>query len=111
MSVTVTVRVRVRLTTAGSSSSVAAATSRLGYAPTLALALTLPLPLTLASGGGDKKVKLWHYDEGSQYFEGAGHSGTIIMAKVAPDRQRVVTVGTEGGIFLWKVPDVFANAA
>ena len=33
------------------------------------------------------------------------------MAKVAPDRQRVVTVGTEGGIFLWKVPDVFANAA
>ena len=41
----------------------------------------------------------------------SGHSGTIIMAKVAPDRQRVVTVGTEGGIFLWKVPDVFANAA
>jgi hypothetical protein len=30
---------------------------------------------------------------------------------VSPDRQRVVTVGTEGGIFLWKVPDVFANAA
>jgi len=67
--------------------------------------------LFFVSGGGDKKVKLWHYDEGSQYFEGAGHSGTIIMAKVAPDRQRVVTVGTEGGIFLWKVPDVFANAA
>ena len=87
----------------------AAATRRLGFA--LTLALTLTLTLTLTSGGGDKKVKLWHYDEGSQYFEGAGHSGTVIMAKVAPDRQRVVTVGTEGGIFLWKVPDVFANAA
>ena len=62
------------------------------------------------SGGADKKVKLWHYDEGSQYFEGSGHSGSIVMAKVSPDEQRVVTVGSEGGIFLWKVPDIFANA-
>ena len=62
------------------------------------------------SGGADKKVKLWHYDEGSQYFEGSGHSGSIVMAKVSPDEQRVVTVGSEGGIFLWKVPEIFANA-
>lgn len=56
------------------------------------------------------QVKLWHYDEGSQYFEGSGHSGSIVMAKVSPDEQRVVTVGSEGGIFLWKVPEIFANA-
>jgi len=63
------------------------------------------------SGGADKKIKLWHYDEGSQYFEGAGHSGAIIMAKIAPDEQRIVTVGGEGGIFIWKVPDAFAGGA
>jgi len=63
------------------------------------------------SGGADKKIKLWHYDEGSQYFEGAGHSGAIIMAKISPDEQRIVTVGGEGGIFIWKVPDAFSGGA
>jgi len=29
------------------------------------------------SGGEDKLVKLWGYDEGMQYFTGTGHSGTI----------------------------------
>jgi len=60
------------------------------------------------SGGADKKLKLWHYDEGSQYYEGMGHSGAIIQAKISPDEQRIITVGGEGGIFIWKVPDEFA---
>ena len=59
------------------------------------------------SGGGDKTVKLWHYDEGSQYYEGQGHSGAIIKAVITPDEQRLVTVGGEGGIFIWKVPEEF----
>jgi len=29
------------------------------------------------SGGEDKEVKLWGYDEGICYFSGKGHSGTI----------------------------------
>jgi len=29
------------------------------------------------SGGQDKRVKLWDYDEGLCYFEGIGHSGDI----------------------------------
>lgn len=29
------------------------------------------------SGGEDKVVKLWGYDEGICYFSGNGHSGTI----------------------------------
>ena len=29
------------------------------------------------SGGEDKIVKLWGYDEGINYFSGNGHSGTI----------------------------------
>lgn len=30
------------------------------------------------SGGGDKLVKLWGYDDGMCYFNGVGHSGSIV---------------------------------
>ena len=29
------------------------------------------------SGGEDKKIKLWDYDEGINYYVGLGHSGVI----------------------------------
>lgn len=29
------------------------------------------------SGGEDKKIKLWDYDEGLSYYQGLGHSGNI----------------------------------
>lgn len=29
------------------------------------------------SGGEDKLIKLWDYDEGISYYTGLGHSGTI----------------------------------
>jgi WD40 repeat protein len=60
------------------------------------------------SAGADKKVVLWNYDEGSKYFEGSGHSGSISMVKISPDEKRIISVGTEGGIFIWKVPAPFA---
>jgi len=60
------------------------------------------------SGGADKKVKVWNYDEGSKYFEGDGHSGSVSKVRIAPDERRIISVGTEGGIFLWKVPPPFA---
>ncbi|KAG2446088.1 hypothetical protein HXX76_000688 [Chlamydomonas incerta] len=55
----------------------------------------------LVSGGGDKLVKLWGYDEGHCYFVGVAHSGAITGVGVTPDKQRIVSVGTEGGIFIW----------
>nr|A8ILK1.1 RecName: Full=Cilia- and flagella-associated protein 52 [Chlamydomonas reinhardtii] len=55
----------------------------------------------LVSGGGDKLVKLWGYDEGHCYFVGVAHSGAITAVGVTPDKQRIVSVGTEGGIFIW----------
>ena len=59
------------------------------------------------SGGADKKVVLWNYDEGSKYYEGQGHSGAICKVRISPDEKRIISVGTEGGIFIWRVPDEF----
>jgi len=59
------------------------------------------------SGGADKKVNLWSYDEGSKYFEGIGHSGSVNAVRIAPDKQKIVSVGTEGGIYVWNIPESF----
>jgi WD40 repeat protein len=59
------------------------------------------------SGGSDKKVTLWNYDEGSKYYVGEGHSGSVSMVTISPDQKRIISVGTEGGIFIWTVPDEF----
>merc|ERR1719240_2444356 len=61
------------------------------------------------SGGADKKVNLWSYDEGSKYYEGIGHSGSVNAVRIAPDKQRVVSVGDEGGIYVWKTPERFVQ--
>jgi len=56
----------------------------------------------VVSGGGDKDVKLWGYDEGHCYFVGKGHSGEITKVKISPDGEKIVTVGAEGAIFIWQ---------
>ncbi len=56
---------------------------------------------SIISGGGDKLVKLWGYDEGHCYFVGIAHSGGITQVGVTPDKRKIVTVGSEGGIFIW----------
>jgi len=61
------------------------------------------------SGGADKKVVLWNYDEGSRYYEGLGHSGSICRVRISPDEKRIISVGTEGGIYVWKVPPDFSK--
>ena len=33
------------------------------------------------SGGEDKKIKLWDYDEGISYYHGVGHSGNITRVR------------------------------
>ena len=57
------------------------------------------------SGGEDKIVKLWDYDEGLCYYRGVGHSGGITKIAIAPNQQFFVSTGSEGGIFVWKMPD------
>ena len=33
------------------------------------------------SGGEDKLVKVWNYDEGICYYQGTGHSGAITKVR------------------------------
>jgi WD40 repeat protein len=41
------------------------------------------------------------YDEGRCWYAGVGHSGEVTALAVAPDKSAVVSVGAEGGIFIW----------
>ena len=56
----------------------------------------------IVSGGGDKDVKLWGYDEGHCYFVGRGHSGAVTKVKISPDMKFIVSGGEEGAIFIWE---------
>ncbi len=55
------------------------------------------------SGGNDRLVKVFSYDEGELVAVGTGHSGAVTRAKISPDGKTVVSVGTEGAIFVWSL--------
>ncbi len=57
-----------------------------------------------ASGGADRLVKVWLYDEGEPVAVGEGHSGAIQKVRISPDKRIVVSVGSEGAIFIWRFP-------
>ena len=38
---------------------------------------------------------------GEQVAAGVGHSGTITRLRISPDKRIVVSVGSEGAIFIW----------
>lgn len=57
------------------------------------------------SGGADLLVKLWKYDEGIVTNIGYGHSGAINKVVISPNNKHIVSVGDEGGIFIWKFPE------
>ena len=57
-----------------------------------------------ASGGEDQVVKLWSYDEGVVLNEGIGHSSTILKIVFSPDQRNLISVGSEGAIFIWNLP-------
>lgn len=57
------------------------------------------------TGGQDGLLKIWNYDEGVCYYYGEGHSGSITKIKISPDQKTIVSVGNEGAIFFWNVPE------
>jgi WD40 repeat protein len=51
------------------------------------------------TGGSDKVIKVYDYEEGSVVGIGIGHSSEITALRVAD--KRVVSVGNDGSIFIW----------
>ncbi|KAF1326773.1 Wd repeat-containing protein 16, partial [Globisporangium splendens] len=58
------------------------------------------------TGGRDRLLKVWHYDNGETIGIGKGHSEAVNAVKISPDRKEVVTVGSEGAIMVWDDADV-----
>jgi WD40 repeat protein len=56
------------------------------------------------SGGQDRLLKMWDYDEGLCKYMGVGHSGLINAVAISPDQTFIVSVGQEGAIFIWHMP-------
>ncbi len=56
----------------------------------------------IVTGGADKLVRVWGYDMGQCEYVGVAHSGCVTRAQVTPEGNRIVSVGSEGGIFIWE---------
>jgi WD40 repeat protein len=63
------------------------------------------------SGGADKVVRVWSYDDGIANYKGIGHSGAINRVKISPDQQTIISVGSEGAIMMWRCPPVVGSAS
>lgn len=56
------------------------------------------------SGGEDKELKIWHYDEGECKYLGFGHSSSISKVLISPNQEFIISVGIDGSIFFWETP-------
>ncbi|XP_046352426.2 cilia- and flagella-associated protein 52-like [Haliotis rufescens] len=56
------------------------------------------------SGGEEKIIKLWRYDEGEVTHIGIGHSAPITKVRICPNQRNIVSVGTDGAVLIWKFP-------
>lgn len=70
-----------------------------GSAPLTCLAM-MSNGLSFVSGCADKQLKVWDYDEGVPIAVGLGHQVCNKIA-LSADEKTIVSVGKEGGIFLW----------
>jgi WD40 repeat protein len=56
-------------------------------------------------GGSDMMVKVYRYEEGDLVYAGIGHSTDINKIKISPDQKKLVSVSSEGAIFVWNFPE------
>ncbi|XP_039271314.2 cilia- and flagella-associated protein 52-like [Styela clava] len=58
---------------------------------------------TVVTGGNDKLVKVWGYDDAEVRFVGVGHS-EITKLKICPNERYIVTANYDGSILVWRYP-------
>ncbi|KAJ1130550.1 hypothetical protein NDU88_008901 [Pleurodeles waltl] len=56
------------------------------------------------TGGDDKLIKVWNYNEGEVTHVGIGHSGSITRLRICPFNKCIISVSADGGIIRWKYP-------
>ncbi|GCB71109.1 cilia- and flagella-associated protein 52 isoform X1 [Scyliorhinus torazame] len=56
------------------------------------------------TGGEDKLIKFWGYNEGEVTHIGVGHSGTINRIKISPSMKHMISVSSDGAILRWRYP-------
>lgn len=59
----------------------------------------------MITGGDDKVLKIWDYDYGRLLYKGFGHSLGINKAVIAPSQLKIISVGKDGSILVWKMPE------
>ena len=64
-----------------------------------------PEGVCIVSGGADRTIRLWGYDEGHCYAVGTGHSSEVAKVAITPrdpqHKPKVVSVGTDGSVMIW----------
>lgn len=58
----------------------------------------------LVTGGDDRMIKVWTYQEGEVVAVGIGHSDSVIKVKICPNQDSIVSVSDDGAILVWKFP-------
>ena len=58
------------------------------------------------SGSADKTVRVWSYDDGIPISTGNAHSGRVNAVAISPNQKKLVSVGDEGGIFIWDLSNI-----
>jgi WD40 repeat protein len=58
----------------------------------------------VASGGADRLVKLWKYDDGTCSAIGAGHVGEVTRCSFSPDGSVLITADKHGVLMFWDIP-------
>ncbi|ESN89994.1 hypothetical protein HELRODRAFT_187659 [Helobdella robusta] len=56
------------------------------------------------TGGDDRMLKIWLYDEGEMTHIGVGHSAAITALKISPDQKNIFSTSCDGAILKWTFP-------
>ena len=64
----------------------------------------------LASGGGDKLVKLWLYNEGTCFATLKQHTGEVTRCMFTANGKTLITADSHGAVCFWDIADALRQA-